>query len=275
MRYFFTLVLLLSSINLAQIPNSSFESWTAGNPDGWITTNIFGLVANVTQVNDAHHGSSAARGEVVSIENGAFPPLLLTLAELNSRPASLTGYYKFTPVQGDEFIVVVGMLKDSVMVGEGIYQSDDTKSSYSHFTVDINYISPETPDMVLIQVFVTGSDDEDEPHAGTFYIVDHFEFSNLTGNNDENLVYSYNLNQNYPNPFNPSTIISYQLPREEFVTIKIYDIIGNEVATLVNNVKQAGDHQINFDASGLTNGVYIYSIKAGSFQQTRKMMLIK
>lgn len=85
----------------------------------------------------------------------------------------------------------------------------------------------------------------------------------------------FELNQNYPNPFNPSTIIKYQLPSESFVTIKIYDLLGKEVATLVNENKSAGNYQINFDAGKLTSGMYIYTISANNFVQSKKMLLMK
>ncbi len=85
----------------------------------------------------------------------------------------------------------------------------------------------------------------------------------------------YALNQNFPNPFNPSTKISYQISKSEFVSLKVYDILGNEVSTLVNEKKSPGNYEINFDASSLSSGVYFYQIKAGNFVQTKKMTLIK
>ncbi|MDP4195669.1 MAG: Ig-like domain-containing protein [Bacteroidota bacterium] len=83
------------------------------------------------------------------------------------------------------------------------------------------------------------------------------------------------MEQNYPNPFNPSTTISYQLPQSSFVTLKIYDILGKEVATLVNENQAAGKYNINFNANSLTSGIYIYKISAGSFSVSKKMMLMK
>ncbi|MDP4115290.1 MAG: T9SS type A sorting domain-containing protein [Bacteroidota bacterium] len=85
----------------------------------------------------------------------------------------------------------------------------------------------------------------------------------------------YQLSQNYPNPFNPNTTISYQLPQNGIVTIKVYDILGNEVKTLVNENKQAGSYNVNFDASKLSSGVYVYKITVGNFVASRKMMLLK
>jgi hypothetical protein len=83
------------------------------------------------------------------------------------------------------------------------------------------------------------------------------------------------LNQNYPNPFNPSTIISYALPKQGLVTLSIYNILGQKVATLVNEEQSEGNYQFNFDASNLSTGTYIYQIKSGSFVQSKKMLLIK
>jgi len=80
---------------------------------------------------------------------------------------------------------------------------------------------------------------------------------------------------NFPNPFNPTTVINYQLPYDGFVTIKVYDMLGRVIATLVNENKNAGYYKVNFDASRLTSGVYIYSIKANNFTLSKKMLLMK
>jgi len=83
------------------------------------------------------------------------------------------------------------------------------------------------------------------------------------------------LEQNYPNPFNPATTIKFSIPEVSKVTLKIYDILGREVSTLVNEVRNAGNHEVNFDASNLASGMYIYSIKAGDYTASKKMMLLK
>lgn len=88
-------------------------------------------------------------------------------------------------------------------------------------------------------------------------------------------IVSYALDQNFPNPFNPSTSISYRIPEAANVVIKIYDVMGTEVATLVNSKQEAGAHSVVFDAAKLSSGSYIYTIKAGNFTATRKMMLMK
>ena len=90
---------------------------------------------------------------------------------------------------------------------------------------------------------------------------------------------NFTLEQNYPNPFNPSTTISYQLPTAGNVILKVYDVLGNEVATLVSEYKLAGSYEVEFNSTvgshQLANGVYFYQLKAGDYNETKKMILIK
>ena len=81
--------------------------------------------------------------------------------------------------------------------------------------------------------------------------------------------------QNYPNPFNPSTTITYHLPKTSNVELKVYDVLGNEIATLVNEVQSAGRYTVDFNATNIASGVYLYKIKAGDFIITKKMILIR
>jgi hypothetical protein len=100
----------------------------------------------------------------------------------------------------------------------------------------------------------------------------YYELGNVV---EVSTPFTYNLSQNYPNPFNPGTTISYQLKNDGLVTIKVYDQLGEEVATLLNEEKSAGSYQIEFNASSLASGVYYYRINAGSFVDTKKMILVK
>jgi hypothetical protein len=139
-------------------------------------------------------------------------------------------------------------------------------------TPSVNLNGPFTPTNLhfsLINVSVEGDN--------TFKEMD------LSGNNLKPTQYT--LDQNFPNPFNPSTVINYQIPQDGFVTLKIYDILGNEVATLVNEEKAIGRYEVNFSAQGgsasggngynLSSGVYFYQIKTGSFTDTKKMLLVR
>jgi hypothetical protein len=82
------------------------------------------------------------------------------------------------------------------------------------------------------------------------------------------------LSQNYPNPFSSSTSIQYQIQNTSFVTLKVYDILGNEVATLVNEEKSAGMHEVNFKPSGLGNGIYYYRLQVGDLVQSKKLIIL-
>jgi hypothetical protein len=86
---------------------------------------------------------------------------------------------------------------------------------------------------------------------------------------------NFELYQNYPNPFNPGTVISYQLPVNSDVVLKVFDVLGNEIATLVDEYKPAGGYEVEFDASRLASGIYIYKLQAGEYMDVRKMILLK
>ena len=120
--------------------------------------------------------------------------------------------------------------------------------------------------------------------AGNFDI-DSMDVKFKNGNpvnigNEEGKVFSFSLDQNYPNPFNPSTKIKYKIPDQVrndnwLVTLKVYDVLGNEVATLVNEAKQPGVYEVEFDGKDFSSGEYFYQLRYGSFSETKKMLLIK
>ncbi|MGE5430827.1 MAG: T9SS type A sorting domain-containing protein [Syntrophomonadaceae bacterium] len=85
----------------------------------------------------------------------------------------------------------------------------------------------------------------------------------------------YALSQNFPNPFNPSTVINYQIPKASKVTLKVYDMLGKEVATLIDGYKEMGSYSVQFNASSLPSGIYIYEIRTNEFIKSGKMMLLK
>ena len=175
----------------------------------------------------------------------------------------------------------------------------DVKLSWNTAT-EINNCGFEIERKILKQVqndiwqkigFVNGNGNSNSPKdysfvdenvsAGKYYYrlkqIDndgHFEYSK-TIEVDINGVLKYELTQNYPNPFNPTTKISWEAPVSSWQTLRVYDVLGNEIATLVNEYREAGRYSINFDASNMPSGVYIYKLQAGDFTQTRKMTLLK
>lgn len=120
------------------------------------------------------------------------------------------------------------------------------------------YVGNNGNDMAMDSIYVYGVDE-----------------TASSGVEDPQIPSEVRVSQNYPNPFNPTTQITYELPEASKVTLKVYDMLGREVKTLVNERKAAGRHQSTFDASSLSSGMYIYRIQAGNYMKTRKMMLIK
>src|ERR1035437_49583 len=269
---------------LAQnILNGGFESWTTGNPDNWLTDNSPFIGSPITQSSTAHSGSSSVMGTVISYASSPFSPNLEAGSALQGFPISqrfktITGYYQFTPVQGDRFFGVFTLYNGQTLVATGIMDISAAASSWTQFSIDFGYISGDTPDNCKIAIVIDGPISGSDYHIGSTFLLDDVILSgSATSVNDKNIIPAkFSLEQNYPNPFNPSTKIRYDLPENSFVNLKVYNAIGKEVASLVNSVVPAGSHEVVFDASGLNSGVYFYTLKTGNnFVQTRKMILMK
>lgn len=110
---------------------------------------------------------------------------------------------------------------------------------------------------------------------GSGYDIGAYEFTSTTFVDEEYAVNDFKLYQNYPNPFNPSTSIQYAIGDRQFVQLKVYDILGNEVATLVSEYKSAGKYDVKFNAEELSTGIYFYQLKVGDYTATKKMLLMK
>jgi hypothetical protein len=111
--------------------------------------------------------------------------------------------------------------------------------------------------------------------ATTSYQVLSMPKAKVSDDNINNIPLPFTLEKNYPNPFNPTTIINWQLSENNFVSLKVYDMLGREVKTLVNGYKTQGNYSVSFDASNLASGIYIYQLRAGNFISTKKMILMK
>ena len=121
-------------------------------------------------------------------------------------------------------------------------------------------------------------DGSDFTHNTKFNVYVANSLGSPTSVDDESnpaVVSNFELQQNYPNPFNPTTQIRYTLAEQSQVTLKVYNILGKEIVTLVNEIKGAGVHEVGFNGSGLASGVYFYTLQTGQFSQTRKMILMK
>lgn len=145
-------------------------------------------------------------------------------------------------------------------------------------TVQFNYTAPSTPviDTLWSTGLATNSDGGTSGDDWNWSISKRITVILATEVISNNSVISdFMLSQNYPNPFNPVTKFFYELPSPDFVIIKVFSSNGNEVALLVNKKQNAGKHNVTFDGSNLSSGIYYYEMTAGNFKQARKMILLK
>ena len=158
---------------------------------------------------------------------------------------------------------------------------DSTAIVYDLSTLDTTIIIGPLSELTRYYWRVSGSN---QFGSGSWSNPWNFTTVNTTGITDPpNKIYSFNLNQNYPNPFNPGTKIKFIIPsfiangvrQTQFVTLKVYDVLGNEVSTLVNEEKSAGEFEVEFNGSNIPSGIYFYQLKAGNYIETKKMILIK
>ncbi len=147
--------------------------------------------------------------------------------------------------------------------------SDDTISI--HFYVrDINYVFIHGAGRVRIRAELVSNPSvylEQDFRAVTPLTIGIHQISTI--------VKDFSLNQNYPNPFNPSTKINFAIPKSDYVSLRVYDILGREVKVLVNENLSAGEYEVGFDAKGLSSGMYYYSLRAGEYVSVKKMVLVK
>lgn len=288
---FFALLLCCAIPLFAQIPNASFENWTGGSPDSWLTTNSPPVYTNITKSTAAHAGSSSVRGDVVTLTGTSFvvPPFLQSGTDgtgftYNQRPAAFNGWYQFSPAasSGDQFIVNAILFKGlsrGTPIGVASALITAATSSYKQFSLPFVYLSGDSPDTCLIQFQIAGT--AGQPHAGSYFILDDLSFgSGGTAVENTAVPNTFGLDQNYPNPFNPSTTISFQLSARSFVSLRVFNVLGAEVATLVDGQKEAGRYTMSWNASSLASGMYVYQLTATSeegkvYKETKRAVLLK
>jgi hypothetical protein len=279
------LVLFFIQSAFAQIPNASFENWTSGNPDGWITANNI-LVTNVTQSTTAFSGLSSARGEVVVIPNiGALISPFIQTGQggvgfaVSQAYYGVSGNYQFTPVGGDKLALNFHLItggQSGTPVASGAVELDGTSSGWQSFNVPFVNIASGSPDWCILQILIVGPSGDDI-HEGSVMLIDNLAFSNSTnvGNKNNNKPEIFQLHQNYPNPFNPSTSIQFSLQEGAHAKLRVFNLLGKEVTTLVDEYRGAGQYTEKFDASKLASGVYFYRLDAGNFSSMKQMLLVK
>jgi hypothetical protein len=280
---FFSLFLLTVPFTFSQPLNNSFENWTAGDPTDWFTNDITGLIDGVSQAGSAYNGAYCAKLEVNDLGGTVYPPLLTSLDAVSGlghpvseKHGSLHGYYKCNPLGNDHLIVLIEMnvgQSNPVGAGAGVLGA---ASSWTEFNIPI-YYTPGSPDPDNVLIYFTVLDTATSTATiGSEAYVDYIDLTAPSGVEQINgLPTDFTLKQNYPNPFNPSTNIEYSISEASLVQLKVYDILGNEVATLVNEEQTAGTYRADFTAQHLSSGFYVAQLRAGNFVKTIKMTLMK
>jgi len=206
------------------------------------------------------------RGVFLSTDNGAnWSEYNYGLPTLNCSVLSFT-------ISNTNIFVGTYWDDTTAIVPGGVFLSTEGNSSWTDVSegLNVNYI----PSLAASDFYIFAGT---QSWVGTGTGVWRRPLSEVT-TVEENLIEvpsSYILSQNYPNPFNPSTKIKYSIPQTSQVQIKVFDVLGNEIETLVNEEKQMGTYELTWNAANLPSGVYFYQLKASSFVETKKMILIK
>ncbi len=285
------LLLVVPARTPAQIPNPGFETWTGTTSlslPGWYVNNLPGLVETVTRSTTPHSGTYAAQGSVavLAFVNSLYPPWLQSWFPFTERPGMLTGYLAFTSAGHDSLEIATLLYKNSVGQGiaTGSWGTATSTTGYTKFSIPLEYVSAETPDTAWIWVIIDNGDN-DTLHLGTTFLLDDLAYEGTASGISSSPAKptSYALQQNYPNPFNPTTTIRFELPQAGYVRLSVYNLLGEELAVLVNEQRQPGVYDERFDASGLPSGTYFYRIQVqntnegggGNFVQVRKMTILR
>lgn len=222
-------------------------------------------VSTVNATSQDLPGGLSTLNEVEFSRSEAGSVLALKYADLPT--ADATGYDLFvTWYDGESWTEV-----------ENYTQTADINEKYSQLATRLYNVGGDEWQLLSMYT-IFGAGDTDDLSESELWFVDEVTATVVpvepNSVDDEELQVTYSLAQNYPNPFNPSTTIKYSVPELTNVSLKVYDVLGKEVATLVDG-QQVGAQVVEFDASNLASGLYFYTLKAGSFTSTKKMMLMK
>jgi len=290
-------VFLIGTFVSAQdgILNAGFEDWNDGKPDHWLTSNIPTIsVIDITRTTDANSGTYAVKGETILFFNSPSEPGVFTGKDnsvienpflVTENYSKFSGYYKYILGNPDSlagrFEIRLSLNNNTEGRRVAIAEVDlPVAESYTYFEVPFVYDEPMDliAEVVHISISIGGNQDGDHNVGSVFYMDDlslDGVVSSVERNQTSEIPSQFSIKPNYPNPFNPNTNFQFFLPKKSDVSLKVYTLTGKEVATIVNENLGAGGYTINWDASTLASGIYIYRFKADDFVQSKRMTLIK
>ncbi len=286
MKLLFLLLFLFLNFTgtFAQIINGGFEDWNGTEPNGWKTNNSTGSIL-ISKSTDCKNGSFSLANTTMEKYGLVFSGMLYAGSDgkgftITEKYKYLTGYYKFTAADTNDNIYISIFLYNISATDTTIVGVAPTLLTHSpnFIPFDIEfYYSNNTlmPNLIKITFSMINSK-SGFPHLGSAFYIDDLTLTNTVDVKDPSSAkFDYYLSQNYPNPFNPSTKIQYSISSRQFVSLKVYDILGKEISTLVNEEKSAGTYNVTWNAAKFSNGVYFYRMQAGNFVQIKKLVLMK
>ena len=214
------------------------------------------------------------------------PPYLASdtsFFDISQNYTRLTGYYQFSNSLEDVLWALVQLTDSQDMyVGIGEAEFGETSDGYEQFAVELDYTGgsgePAAHAIIVITITPSSESELDSLSVGSYFLIDDLAFESVSSISDggfEKSPRTYQLAQNFPNPFNPSTTISFSIPQTGKVLLSVFNSIGQEVETLIDDEMTSGDHQVSFNAIDLPSGIYFYKLETGNFVDVKKMILIK
>jgi len=244
--------------------NSVYKITPGGVVTTFVTGNLFACPNGITFDDDGNlYVCNFGDGRVLKITPGGTISILATLPGANNGHLDYVDGFLFVAARSANQIYKISLTGEvTLFAGTGQQAVKDGPALQASFSL---------PNAVTFS-----------PNANAFYTNGsggvirkiQLEATGISELNELNPS-SFSLEQNYPNPFNPSTTINYSVPELNFVTLKVFDVLGKEVAILVNEEKPTGSYEVDFNAIGLPSGIYFYKLQSGSFVETKKMVLMK
>lgn len=285
-----------SSEENTQIPNTGFENWTTvgsyENPTGWATMNPYATGPFYSCTKSTDHYPTSVGNYSIRLENntsltqmtGSYGMAVTNAFDYPFKPAfpivdhpnKLCGYYKYNSINNDSMFVRIVLFQKGVVVNYFTFINGNSTSTWKSFTLPMTYSSADSATLYFSAFWPNTP--TDGPNGNSVLYIDNLSFDKLITSlplTSRELPSNYILTQNYPNPFNPTTKIKFGLPKKSIVKLTVYDILGREVSTLVNQDLEAGYHEVKFNAGNLSSGVYFYQLRTGPFVETKKLLLIK
>jgi hypothetical protein len=270
------LICFLASTVLAQIPNPGFENWTAGDPDGWATSNAFPIsLINIVRTTDCYSGSYALRGDVVDFYGSPVSPVIQsgsggTGFTVSEQYHSLDLYYKFTPVGGDKFYVNVSLEKNSNLIAQGAVAPPSGVTAYTHLLVPLDYTVNDVPDLAIIQISIIGPVTGSDYHTGSVIFVDDLSFSMSSGIAPGPGISPIEC---YPNPASDVIYIRSDKVISGNIILKIFNSGGKEMKEIEGTAGSHATGEYRFPVRDLLSGVYFFSMETAGRSYHGKFMI--